>query len=1714
MHEYSIGPLKIKTTKCSYFEATSQLNGKTYLLELPASRIHDFESLVGLKNDFEISSHLNFPQILKAHEIIRQDAGIGVIKEMFAGITLESAIDQLQLTIPEFLDLAFQLADCVGKAHAQGIVHRDICPSSFLISPDRQQVKLSYFGNATTLASSSQRYEHAGLDAISPYYMSPEQTGRMNRSIDYRTDIYSLGIIFYKLITGKLPFEGDMAEIIHAHIAKQPVEPHLINRAAPPIISEFILRMMAKNAENRYQSISGLKADIKEIKDRIVHKGIITEMKLGIHDHYAKLRISEKLYGREKELETLLHTFDLAKDGNTEGLMVCGYSGIGKTRLINEVQKPIIKQNGYFIFGKFDQFQKDLPYSAFGQAFGGLIRNIQAQGIEVSDKISKELIPILDGNGALLTDIIPGLQSWIGDQEVVLKLGFTESKARFLKLFERFVATIATRQHPLVLFIDDLQWADSGSLDLIEHLLMSPVVKYFMIIGAYRDNEVSISHPLIMMTSRIKEKNESHFHEIILKELDPHSVNELLADTLHTTLDQTKSLSRLLIKKAQGNPFFIRQFLEKLEEEKLLYYSDQELEWKWDEPEIDKMAVTANVIDLVDMKIKKLPPDAQYILNIAAFIGNRFDLSTLGIASEFAENEVSKWLWESVEAGFINPLGKWNQHYKDVLWDEIGVKDQQDNKLTLFQFNHDRIQQAAYSLITPEQRAKTHLRMARLLNQNYKNVLSNEVIFDVINHYNNGASLIEKPEEKEYVAQLNFTAGEKAKNSNAYIPALNYFKSGIQLVPDEKSALYQDLLFSQAESEYLCGNFDESELIFDKAIHQAVNALEKAALYAQKMRLYENTQRHGQAIDMAQKGLAQLGIHLPTDPSQAQVMLQLVKVKLKLRGKTIDSLYSNPEMSDPAIKLAMRILMNIWGPAYLLQKQNLLVYFILKMVNYSITHGNSIESALAYSFYGYVLSAQLKDYTGGYDFSRLGIRLNEKLQDDSLRSKVYVISDGCVAHWKQPYEFGMPGLQTAYQSGLTANDLIYAGYAVSFMWRIPYYSGDHLESVYEKLLTYTHFCRKTHGTLVLHFFLSYARVLHQLMNTPVSAELFHEYEKEEDQFLFIDGWAKSGITMPLAIYYFQKGFVSYILNDFEQAYEQCNKSMPMYMAFLGLAEHPELFIFQALSMAALLRKKKDAGLSVKLKKSLKLIKAWAQHSPQNFAAKYELILAEQAAANLDYKKAVGYYSSAALKARNRAMHHIAGMVHERWSEFELSLGINQQAEFLLKEAWIDYTNWGASVKIIALEKKYPMLLRQSSDSVLVSDRQRTSSIDLNSVVNASNSISKEVVYEKLLINLLDIAVQNAGAQKGFFIAPGREGLRTEAFISKTGEGAQRIISQPLIETEGLSPLIVNYVLNSKENLIINNASRDLRFAQDKYIEKEKPLSVLCMPVMRNKEVIAILYLENNLSTDVFTEERIEVLNLLSGQMAISLENAVLYENLETRVKERTATIENQKKLLEIEKERSDKLLLNIMPEEIANELKSSGKSIPKHYDEVTILFTDFEGFSKVTKAMPASELVTLLDECFSAFDEIGKRHGLEKIKTIGDAYLSVSGLPYPHTQHAHKAILAAIDIIHFIDQYNTERIKRNLPYCPIRIGVHSGPVVAGIVGSDKFAFDLWGDTVNIASRLEAYGEPGKINISKATYSKVWDKFECIYRGKITVKHNEEIQMYFVNSKMQ
>ena len=1709
MYEYSIGPLKIKTTRCNYFEATGR-DGQPYLLELPASRLYDFESLVGLKNDYEISSILESPQILKAHEIIRQEAGIGVIKEMFQGNTLESEIDKLHLSIPDFLDLAYLLADCVGKVHARGVVHRDISPSSFLVSPDLKNIKLSYFGHATTLSTTAQRIDHSVQDSISPFYMSPEQTGRMNRSIDYRTDIYSLGVLFYKLVTGRMPYDGNLSEIIHAHIAKQAVEPHLINRAVPPIVSEFILRMMSKNAENRYQSISGLKTDIKEIKER-VGKGHASGMVLGEHDHYSKLRISEKLYGRNRELDVLMQSFNRAREGHTMGLMVSGYSGIGKTRLINEVQKPIIHQNGFFVFGKFDQYQKDLPFNAFGQAFGSLVRYVLAQGQEAAQKIAGELQPILEDNGSLLTDIIPELNLLIGQQEAALKLGFTESRARFLKLFERFISVLATAEHPLVLFIDDLQWADSGSLDLIEYLLLSPAIKYFMIIGAYRDNEVNLSHPLMMMLGRIREQRPDRTNEIQLKELDGLSVNELLADTLHTSMEATARLSALLIKKSQGNPFFIRQFLEKLEEEKLLYYSDADLEWKWNEAEIDKLAVTANVIDLVELKIKKLSKGGQFILNIAAFLGNRFDLHNLSIASEYHVNQVSAALWESVEAGFVNPLGNWNKHYKDDLWEEIGVTGLQDNRQVFFQFNHDRIQQAAYSLISPEQRAMTHLCVARLLNESYKNNPDRDMLFDVVNHFNNGSHLIQNPEEINYVATLNYEAGERAKNSNAYIPALNYIRAAINLVQDEKSALYQDLLFSQAEAEYLCGNFDQSEQVFDKAINRAGSALEKAELYAQKMRLYENTQRHAHAIDMAKKGLAQLGIPLPVNPSQGQVMLELVRVKFKLRGKTPESLFHRPAMSDPALKLAMRILMNIWGPAYLLQKQNLLVYFILKMVNYSITHGNAVESALAYAFYGFVVTAQLKDAENGFEFSRLGIRLNEKFQDNSLRSKVYVIAEGCVSHWKQPYEAAMPGLQIAYQSGVATNDLIYAGYAVSFMWRIPYYNGEHLESVYEKLLTYAHFSRKTHNTLVLHFFLSYARIVTQFLDREPSAEIFHEYTGEKEHFAFIEDWAKTHkIPMPLAIYYFQKGYFHYVQGDFSRALDYFNLSEPMYPAFLGLAEHPDLFIFQALTIAALLKQKPDARLAKKLKKSVKMIRKWALSSPQNFGAKYDLILAEQAAAEADYRKAVSYYSSAERKARSRGMHQIAGMVHERWSELEYQLGINQHAEFLIREAWIDYTNWGAYSKLKALEKKHPFLLEKNTGGRETVERAGTSSIDLNSVVRASNSLSQEVVYEKLLISLLDIAVQNAGAQKGFFITPGREGLSVEAFISKEGTGQQVVVSSKLSESPGLSRQVVNYVFNSRESLILNNASFDLRFARDSYIEKEKPLSVLCMPVMRNNEIVAILYLENNLATDVFTEERLEILQLLSGQMAISLQNAELYETLEARVNERTATIENQKKLLEEEKGRSDRLLLNMMPEEIAHELKTSGKSAPRQYSEVTILFTDFEGFSKMTKAMSATELVSFLDDCFRAFDQIMKDHGLEKIKTIGDAYMSVSGLPYPDPLHAHHAVRAALDILRFIERYNRDRLEKGLPYCQVRVGIHTGPVVAGIVGSDKFAYDLWGDTVNIAARLESYGEPGRINISDITYHKVKDQFECQPRGKITVKHNEEIQMYFVN----
>ncbi|HEX5625072.1 MAG TPA: adenylate/guanylate cyclase domain-containing protein, partial [Saprospiraceae bacterium] len=709
----------------------------------------------------------------------------------------------------------------------------------------------------------------------------------------------------------------------------------------------------------------------------------------------------------------------------------------------------------------------------------------------------------------------------------------------------------------------------------------------------------------------------------------------------------------------------------------------------------------------------------------------------------------------------------------------------------------------------------------------------------------------------------------------------------------------------------------------------------------------------------------------------------------------------------------------------------------------------------------------------------------------------------------------LQNLREAYNVGVESNDIIYAGYAVTFINRAQLYMGEELDRVYEKLVGYIQFTHKIQSIVSLHQMLPWTRMIIDLAQIEPNAALFGEQVKEEDHYAYVKSLAGNGLLLPLAQYYTAKSMYHYILGHYQKSLDFSLKAQPHMASVLGLPEWAEHQVFQTLSMLALhldgqLPPNKEAK---SWKKNLKLMQLWAVNSPRNYESKYLLAYAESLVLANDIEHARAQFNLAIQSSQESGMKYMTALIYERLAAMNFRLKETELAEKHIHQALIEYQQWGAKAKVSQLLEQHSFL--RSAKHAQDSGKKSISSnsLDLESVLKAASSLSSEVVLEKLLEKLLLILVENAGAQNAYLLRNRNNQLYVDASSRMSNEFVCEIKSYPLEEGEGISHAVVRRVNNSKESIIIDDAEKDPMFSKDPQSRKLKVKSILCMPILSKGEMLSILYLDNAASAYTFTRNRLEILNLLSGQIAVSLENAQLYSNLEQKVLERTSTIEKQKVELEEEKHRTETLLLNILPEEIAEELKTKGSSKPQRHESVTIMFTDFEKFTLMSEKLSPEEIVEIVDYHYKAFDKIIEKYNIEKIKTMGDAYMCVSGLPRPHPDHAIRAALAALEILDFVQSYNASRRDNGLPFCQIRIGLHTGPVVAGVVGLNKFAYDIWGDSVNTASRMQSVSEPGRINISNTTFELIRDRFKCTHRGKIKVKYKDDIDMYYVDQKI-
>ncbi|MGB5970467.1 MAG: serine/threonine-protein kinase PknK [Spirulinaceae cyanobacterium] len=926
------------------------------------------------KQEYEITRFLNAQGVIKAYNLQRYENSLVMFLEDFGGKSLKLLMaDKYQFTLEELLSIAIKTTESLATIHGANIVHKDINPSNIVYNPETKQLKIIDFGISTRLARENQRVDSLECLEGTLAYIAPEQTGRMNRGIDYRSDFYSLGVSFYELLTGELPFKSDDAmELVHCHIAKMP--PALGNRdGIPGAIADIIMKLLAKTPEARYQSAWGIKADLETCLSQLQSLGKINQFCLATEDIRDHFIIPEKLYGREEEITQLLTTFEGVSQGGSEMILVSGYSGIGKSALVNEIHKPILRQRGYFISGKFDQLQRDIPYGAIALAFKDLIRQLLTESEAALQSWKSQLLEALEPNAQVIIDVIPELEQIIGKQSAVEQLGATETQNRFSLFFQRFMRVFAQEKHPLVIFLDDLQWADLASLNLIRLLITDADSKYLLMIGAYRDNEVDAIHPLAQTLEQVK-KEGAKVNNIVLQPLDINYTNQLIADTLNCSTKKSQPLAELVNYKTHGNPFFLTQILQYLYKEKLLVFHHTSRKWRWDTQEIESVEITDNVIELTIKKIAELDKKTQKILQLAACIGNQFNLETLSIVSNKSLITTAKKLQVALEEGFILPLD--NSYKIPLLWNQEELARDTSEVISAFvpeipkdipyRFLHDRVQQAAYSLIPQEKRKVVHLQLGRLLRKNTRETESEKNVFDIVNHLNEGSELITETSEKNDLAELNLLAGKKAKASTAYQTALKYLETGLKLLSSDSwkkhYKLTLDIYIRTLELLYINTKYEQIEDFSDIIFQEANNVLDILEVYQVKIFYYFAILDSQRAINNALEILSKLGINISDQPINIneKVEQQQQYIKSLFPDNEIEALADLTVMTDQYKLASIQILQQMIPPTFT-TKFSLFVQVILTLLNLCIEHGNYSQASMTYSYYGLLLCGVTKD---------------------------------------------------------------------------------------------------------------------------------------------------------------------------------------------------------------------------------------------------------------------------------------------------------------------------------------------------------------------------------------------------------------------------------------------------------------------------------------------------------------------------------------------------------------------------------------------------------------------------------------------------------------------------------------------------------------------------------------------------------------------------------
>ncbi|MES0491878.1 MAG: diguanylate cyclase [Leptospirales bacterium] len=1616
---YTIGKEVQKSQKTFVYRAIRIKDNRSVILKILASEYPTEQDFSRLQRELEIIQSLDIDEVVHSYGIHKFNNKAMLVLEDAPGQSLKSMISSQDFSIELFIDIAIKIINGLGKIHQNNIIHKDIKPANIIVNIKDNKIKIVDFNISSFFPKESEQKRILSQVEGSLTYVSPEQTGWMNRLVDYRTDYYSLGVTLYEMLHKAPPFiSQDPLEIIHAHLAKRPENLTSLHPEIPEYISQIILKLLSKNAEDRYKTTDGIISDLQHSLKYLTKSGENDKFVPGRKDFSEKFQIPQKVYGRDKELKVLKDAYERASKRTTELVMVSGEPGIGKTVLIQELYKPVIYDNSLFISGKFEKYTTRIPYNAFIKAFNDLVNQILINNTEHIAQWKEKILDALGENAQVIINMIPRLEFIIGKRTDSTQPNSLDLQTIFHRVFLRFVAVFATKDKPLVIFIDDLQWADSSSLKLIEVLMTNSALKHILFIGSYRESEKQENILLTNTINNIREFRQENINFleldipiefIALSAIDQKAISELIYDTLNCEKQEATKLAKLIFMQTAGNPFFVNQFLTAIHHESLVKYDHEQTQWVWSIDKIKKFGFTDNVIQLMTSKIESVLPRTTEVLQLASCIGNHFDLEML--------SSIDK-----------NPLGVVRADLIEAIHEElilsINDKTSESNNM-YFKFQHDQILDTVYSMIAPDLKKEIHLEIGRLSIERLPKIYDGSKrltadksitdlasiavyvkdessmqalldwmdasIFSIVNHFNKGYDEIKGKKNTFVIIILNVLAAKKARQSAAFGSALEYLNVAHKLLPKnswkKEYFLTLQLYTEMAECEYINVNFLNAGKLCKDILKQAHSIIDKGKAFEIIIASLTRQSKFNEAIASGYSALLELGVRLPKKPTELSPLLDIITANVKMGGN-IGRLIELPRMKDKEKLAAMNVMIQLVTPSFI-SSPKLFPVLVLKMVHLTLKYGLSNQSAYAFAFFGAILGSGMGKHEKSDKLAKLAVQTLSAIPSGPVDCKVLFCVGNLIHHWKHSFSEGQEILEKAYTKGLETGDLLFTGYSLNWLNAYNYFTRKNIPETLDEMTKHRGVHERINQEDAQVFYNLWMQFIITLSeNNKISKKIKGDYFDED---VSVKIWQKINNDTDLFIFHLMKAILYFLKRDNAKALGHIEKAVPHATGVFGMPVIPEHNFFYSLIATALAKqssgsnRKKYIGIAISNQKKMK---TWAKNAPMNYEHKYLIVEAE--IAQLQKRTdAIKFYEKAISSASTYKFTLEQAIANELLADLYFSLDKNFLAVAYLKESCNLYYNWGALSKVSELENEFPNnLSRRSFDSTEFSDSHEmstmhsTQNIDLKTVLKVSQNISSEIDLHRLTSKLILLAIENAGAEKGVFITNEQDQLIQQAEGSFNDENFLTFQGVPIEKSLNVPIQVVKYVARTMEPVLLMNAIGDSRFGKDPYILSNNIKSILCMPVRRQGKTVGLMYLENNLSTGVFTEHRMELLDMISAQVAISLDNAKQYETLEKKVFERTTIIEEEKGKLQIALQKN--VDANRILERLAAIDGLTGLVNRRQFDD----FMKVEWKNAIRENSPLSLIMIDIDYFKKYNDGFGHQKGDDCIKKVATAILA------------------------------------------------------------------------------------------------------------------------------